>query len=158
MSNLSLALFFPSFSIQSPIGKLTYMPGLNMFTSQVHTSLAGNHYFEGIRISESLVVKVSFGIGWARDFINAIKIYSADGSSTLLAYETFNSFYFSHDSLKRATIDMMYKALAEANSTRRLNASETSLRQYATELVEQTMIIRQSDLIHTKQIPLLAGP
>jgi hypothetical protein len=154
---MQLSTFFSSFSIQSSIGTLNYVPALNMFSTQGYTSLAGNTYFQGIQISQELIVKVNFGIGHSRDFINGIKIYTADDNRLLLAQEGYNCFFFSQEALRAELCRLMFKALLDANQQRGLNKPEHELRQYANELIHRVSTTPQQDLVVTKKIPLLAG-
>ena len=44
--------------------KVTYNEKHNIFLSQGYTSAAGNTYFQGIRLSDRLIVNFDFGQGW----------------------------------------------------------------------------------------------
>lgn len=155
--SLALTSFFSAHVIQSPIGKLHFVPALNMFSTEGYTSLAGNSYFQGIQISQELIVKVNFGIGHSRDFINGIKIYTADESRILLANEGYNCFFFSQEGLRNELRRLMLKALVEANQQRGLNKPEGELREFANDLIYRVSNTPQQDLLVTKKIPLLAG-
>lgn len=51
----------------------------NIFLTDGYTSQAGNTYFQGIRLSDRLIVKYDFGQGYAFLFLNGIRLYCYDG-------------------------------------------------------------------------------
>ena len=63
---------------------VSYNEKHNIYLSNGYTSAAGNTYFQGIRLSDRLIVKYDFGQGYAYLFLNGIRLYCHDGYDTKL--------------------------------------------------------------------------
>ena len=69
---------------------LNYSEISNAFLTTGYTSMAGNTYFNSIRVAEGILIKEDVGEGWCKTFLNGIKIYSIK-DKTLLADRSFHN-------------------------------------------------------------------
>lgn len=87
---------------------VTYNKERNIFLTQGYTSAAGNTYFQGIRLSDRLIVNFDFGQGWYYLFLNGIRIYGYDGNEKkLIASRTFYNYPFSENGAKMECTSML---------------------------------------------------
>lgn len=87
---------------------VTYNEKKNIFLSQGYTSAAGNTYFQGLRLSDRLVVNYDFGQGYYYLFLNGIRLYGYDGNETkLIASRSFYNNPFSEEGAKRECREML---------------------------------------------------
>lgn len=70
-------------------GSLTYNAEKNVYLTLGYTSPAGNTYFQAIRFSDKLIVYYDIGIGYARTFLNGIKLFCWDGQKPTLISQKF---------------------------------------------------------------------
>lgn len=76
--------------------QVTYNKEHNIFLSNGYTSCAGNTYFQGLRLSNRIIINYDFGQGYAHLFLNGIRIYGFDGhQKRLIASRSFYSYFFS---------------------------------------------------------------
>ncbi|MGL5980124.1 MAG: hypothetical protein ACRCZY_04455 [Phocaeicola sp.] len=70
---------------------VTYNENKNIFLTNGYTSQAGNTYFQGIRLSNRLIISYNIGQGYCHSFLNGITIYGYDGSKKrLISSRSFN--------------------------------------------------------------------
>lgn len=58
---------------------VTYCAAKNIYLSSGYTSAAGNTYFQGLRLSDRIIINYDFGQGYAYLFLNGIRIYGFNG-------------------------------------------------------------------------------
>ena len=58
---------------------VTYNAQNNIFLTNGYTSAAGNTYYQGIRLSDRIIVKYSIGEGYAHTFLNGVEVYGYNG-------------------------------------------------------------------------------
>jgi hypothetical protein len=92
---------------------ISYSQKINAFVSDGYTSYAGNTYFNAVRFAEGIVIKEDVGIGYARKFLNGLKIYSLKDKA-LLADRTYHSFFYSEYGIKSEAVDMLMNVLKKA--------------------------------------------
>jgi len=91
---------------------VTYSKVANTFLTKGYTSATGNTYFNSIRMAEGILIKEDVGVGYARTFLNGIKIYSTKDKS-LIADKTFHSVFYSALKVKNESKIMLIKILEE---------------------------------------------
>lgn len=70
---------------------VTYNEKSNIFLTNGYTSQAGNTYFQGIRLSNRLIISYNIGQGYCHSFLNGITIYGYDGKEKrLISSRSFN--------------------------------------------------------------------
>lgn len=74
---------------------VTYNEKNNIFLTNGYTSQAGNTYFQGIRLSNRLIISYNIGQGYYHSFLNGITIYGYDGNKKrLISSRSFHSKIF----------------------------------------------------------------
>lgn len=145
-----------SFSVQSPIGMLTYFPQLEMFATPAYASMAGNFYFEGVLFSKHIVVRVGLGIGHSRDFVNSVRIYAAD-SGVLIAQGNYHCDFYSSANVRGKVSDLLRNKMLEANQLRRLGKPYEEVARLASDLTVDAFRTDQRNILETQRVPLLFG-
>ena len=87
---------------------LSYNKDRNIFLTEGYTSAAGNTYFQGLRLSDRIIVDYDFGQGYAYLFLNGIRIYGYNGNSKqLIASRSYYSQCFSESFARRECESMV---------------------------------------------------
>lgn len=87
---------------------VSYCKEHNIFLSKGYTSAAGNTYFQGLRLSDRLVVMYEFGQGWAHLFLNGIRLYCFDGKEKkLISHRCYSCQYFNEAFARKECIGML---------------------------------------------------
>lgn len=94
---------------------VSYSEVANAFLTNGYTSEAGNTYFNAIRMAEGILIKEDIGQGYARTFLNGIKIYSIK-DKTLIADKTFHTVFYSASTVKIESKKMLMDLLEDAAS------------------------------------------
>lgn len=92
---------------------VSYSEIANAFLSTGYTSAAGNTYFNAIRLAEGILIKEDIGHGYARTFLNGLRIYSIK-DQTLLIDKRFHVKYYSVSTVKLEAKGLLLKFLATA--------------------------------------------
>lgn len=121
---------------------LTYNAARNVFLTQGFTSVAGNMYYRAIRFSNRLVVYYDIGQGYARTFLNAIKLFAFDGQRVQLIaqkqwggsdWRDFSEYFAREQSV------LMLKAFLEGQlKLQGVRVSDQELACFARSMVEET--------------------
>lgn len=120
--------------------KVSYNSKNNIFLTSGYTSAAGNTYYQGIRLSDRIVVKYDLGQGYMYLFLNGIQIYGFNGTgTTLLASRAFHCTCFSENFAKRQCVDMVMSYLKGQMKLAGTSVSESQLSQFADSLVGEAM-------------------
>ncbi len=104
---------------------LNYSERSNAFLTNGYVSTANNVYFNSVRFAEGIVIKEDVGQGYARTFLNGIRIYSLE-SRTLLADKTFHCCFYSKDKVFQEAKTMLLDIVSEAveSNERTMNKKE----------------------------------
>lgn len=83
---------------------LTYNSQNNIFLTTGYTSAVGNTYFQGIRLSNRIIVKTDIGQGYAYTFLNGISVYGFNGREKKLigSRSFYNNCYSEYSVMKNA--------------------------------------------------------
>lgn len=74
---------------------VSYSSSANMFVTQGYTSQAGNTYFQGVQMSDRLIIKYNIGHGYCHTFLNGLQIFGFNGRDKfLIGSESYNCYYF----------------------------------------------------------------
>ena len=108
---------FRNFGLATP-ANITYSSPMNAFVGQGYTSMAGNTYFNAVRFAEGILIKEDVANGYARTFLNGLKIYDLH-TKKLLCEESFHCHYYSKDAVKsdvkRMLTNLILKAARQEN-------------------------------------------
>lgn len=145
-------------SIIPSTGSIIYNESQNVLLTSGYTSLGGNTYFKGIRLSKSIMIVVDIGIGHTHTFLNGINIYSTIGEKKVVTSKHYSVHYYNEANIKEQCISIISdKILATANdSGYELNIIDVE--QYAKCLVEEAYNSNQIEVIkQTVMNNLLTG-
>lgn len=133
LSLVNVAL--PSFSGS----RLTYNEKKNIILTEGYTSAAGNTYFQGIRMSDRIVVSYQLGQGYCYLFLNGIRIYAFNGKELqLIAQDFYNCNVFSEESAKQEAIKMVKSYLSNQVALTGKTVEQTMVEDMAASLVNDT--------------------
>ena len=119
--------------------RLTYNEKKNILLTEGYTSCAGNTYFQGIRMSDRIVVTYQLGQGYYWLFLNGIRIYAYNGHELqLIAQDSYNCNYFSEDSAKEKVTEMLTKYLHNQAVLSNRTVELTKITEIAESLVAET--------------------
>ena len=122
---------------------LTYNAEKNLYLTLGYTSNAGNTYFQAVRCTERLAVYFDIGKGYARTFLNGIKMFCWDGQKARLIAQRYwgganNWVDFSEYFAKQQCILMLKDYLAAQYKAHGQHASERQLQEFSCALIEET--------------------
>ena len=133
LSFVNVAL--PSFSGS----RLTYNEKKNIILTEGYTSAAGNTYFQGIRMSDRIVVSYQLGQGYCYLFLNGIRIYAFNGKELqLIAQDFYNCNVFSEESAKHQVVKLMKSYLYNQVALTGKTVNQTMIEDMAASLVNDT--------------------
>ncbi len=122
--------------------QVTYNAAKNVFLSQGYTSAAGNTYYKAIRLSNRLMVYYDLGQGYARTFLNGIKLFCWVGQKAQLIAQKYwgGSDWrdFSEYFAKEQSILMLKDFLEGQLKLQGAHVSDQELSSFARGMVEET--------------------
>lgn len=90
----------------------TYNKEKNIYLTDGYTSRAGNTYFQGIRLSDRIIIKENIGQGYAYTFLNEIQIFGFDGNMPqLLTSRSYNCKIYDESFVKSECTDLINEYL-----------------------------------------------
>jgi len=92
---------------------VSYSPEVNAFLTNGYVSAANNVYFNAVRFAEGIIIKEDIGQGYARTFLNGIKIYSLK-DRVLLADRRFDCYFYSKDAVMLQSKNMLLDLIERA--------------------------------------------
>ena len=121
--------------------QVTYNSRNNIFLSSGYTSAAGNTYFQGLRLSDRILINYDFGQGYAYLFLNGIRIYGYDGNQKqLISSRSYYSQCFSEQYAK-AECQSMVKEYLKGQMSLMGNTyiNEAQLKEFASQIVGEAL-------------------
>lgn len=121
--------------------QVTYNSRNNIFLSSGYTSAAGNTYFQGLRLSDRIIINYDFGQGYAYLFLNGIRIYGYDGNQKqLISSRSYYSQCFSEQYAK-AECQCMVKEYLKGQMRLMGNTyiNEAQLTEFASQIVGEAL-------------------
>lgn len=128
-------------------GSVTYNEGQNVILTPGYTSLAGNTYFKGIRLSKAIMIVVDVGIGYARTFLNGITIYSAIGEKKPIAAKYYSIYFYNESNVKEQCIAIIREKILETAKESGYELDANDVEQYAKGLVEEAYNSNQIEVV-----------
>lgn len=102
---------FRNFGLTTP-SSVTFSEPLNALVGAGYTSMAGNTYFNSLRMSDGLLIKEDIGQGYAYSFLNGLHIYDLR-TKTLICERWFHRNYYSRETAKQDAIEMLIDMLCQ---------------------------------------------
>ena len=103
---------FRNFGLATP-ATVTFSESLNALVGTGYTSMAGNTYFNSLRMSDGLLIKEDIGQGYAYSFLNGLHIYDLR-TKTLICEKWFHCNFYSRDGAKQDATDMLIDMIQQA--------------------------------------------
>lgn len=118
---------------------VTYNAKNNIFLTNGYTSAAGNTYYQGVRLSDRIVVKYNIGEGYAHTFLNGIEVYGFNGrDKKRIGSRSFNCYFFSECNAKREAIGIVMDYMKGQTKLMGASVDTYQLEQFSQRLVEDT--------------------
>ena len=121
---------------------LTYNAAKNVYLTLGYTSAAGNMYYQAVRFSNRLAVYYDIGQGYARTFLNGIKLFCWDGQKAQLIAQKYwgGSDWrdFSEYFAKEQSILMLRDFLTSQAKLQGAHVSDQDVMAYSRTLIEET--------------------
>lgn len=119
---------------------VTYNEANNIFLSEGYTSAAGNTYFQGLRLSDRLIIDLQLGQGYCYLFLNGIRIYGYNGCEKhLIASRNFSCCTFSERKSSSECEDMIKDYLYSQSKLMGQTVDDSTLENFAHSLIAETM-------------------
>ena len=96
---------FKNLGLATPTS-VTFSHNLNALVGAGYTSMAGNTYFNALRMAEGLLIKEDIGEGYAHTFLNGLHIYDIR-TKTLICEKTFHCKLYSRIISKQCAVTML---------------------------------------------------
>lgn len=121
--------------------QVTYNSRNNIFLSSGYTSAAGNTYFQGLRLSDRIIINYDFGQGYAYLFLNGIRIYGYDGNQKqLISSRSYYSQCFSEQYAKAECQSMVKEYLkGQMRLMGNTYINEAQLTEFASQVVGEAL-------------------
>ena len=126
-------------------GSLTYSEVSNAFLTQGYTSMAGNAYFNSLRLMEGILIKEDVGQGYSRTFINGIMLY--DTSKNLLCEKSYHCIFYNKWFIKSEVKIMIKKLLIESCRKDSISIDEFDIEKHINKLVDKAFNTDQREVV-----------
>lgn len=111
---------------------------INAFLSQGYTSMAGNTYFNTLRLMEGILIKEDVGEGYMYTFLNGIKLY--DFSKNLLCEKSYHCVVYNKSfiasEIKKMLKDLLFESCKKDNVHIDENSAEAHIDKIVTKALE----------------------
>ena len=118
-------------------GNFNYSESSNAFLGNGYTSMAGNTYFNAVRLMDGIVIKEDVGHGHTYSFINAIRIYEIQ-SKNLICERNYHCTIYNERLLKHEVISMLFDILIDAAKVERIQIVENEVYAQIEKIVNKT--------------------
>lgn len=129
--------------------RVTYNAKDNIYLSEAYTSnMGGNTYFQGIRLSNRIIIAYSIGIGYAHTFLNGIRIYGFNGSEKkLIASRDLDCCFFTEGRAKTMCIDMIEEYIEGQAKLANTYINKSDVTDFSSKLVEEAIENNPTNLL-----------
>ncbi|MBR1807936.1 MAG: hypothetical protein IJ776_00915 [Paludibacteraceae bacterium] len=132
---------FRNFGIATP-NTITFSKSLNALVGVGYTSMAGNTYFNSLRMADGILIKEDIGQGYAHSFLNGLHIYDIR-TKTLICEKLFSCHYYSRDTAKSDAIDMLTDMIGKAASKENIILNYNEMRSKVSDIVRRAFFADQ---------------
>lgn len=120
--------------------KVHYDAGRNMICTSSYTSTAGNTYYQGIRLSDRLIINVDLGEGYAYTFMNGLKLYCFDGQDQrLIGCRSYRSTQYTEYRASCDSEEILYNYLKSQSGMIGASVRDNQLHEFANKMVAEAM-------------------
>ncbi len=118
---------------------VTYNRQNNIFLTDGYTSAAGNTYYQGIRLSDRIIVKLDIGEGYAHTFLNGVQVFGYNGrDKKLIGSRSFNSYFYSDYNAKKEAIGIVINYMKGQTKMLGATVDNGQIEKFSERLVEDT--------------------
>lgn len=118
---------------------LHYSASANMLYTNGYTSLAGNTYYQGFRLSNRIIVNFDLGQGWKYTFLNGVRVYGFDGTSKkLIGSRQFHRNVYSHYGAIQEAERIVREYLTSQMRLLGASCPTSQIENFAKQLVDET--------------------
>jgi hypothetical protein len=132
----------------SKSGEYKYSEVANAFLSNGFTSTAGNTYFNSIRLIEGIIIKEDVGHGYARTFLNGIRIYSINDKA-IISERSYHCKFYSPKIVLLEVQDMIFNILRQAAIKERIEFNSVEIKNHIQKITTRCFNSDQRELLQT---------
>lgn len=139
--NNSLVVFVNQVLPQSSGSAVVYDNDRGLLRTATYTAAAGNTYYQGINISNRLIIKADIGEGHTYTFLNGVTVYAFNGNSSHIIgswNKTFPTSYSPHN-MRCVALHIVLNYLLSQAAMRGNSVSESEVNDFAEQLVDEAM-------------------
>lgn len=119
---------------------ISFDAGRNFFCTSSYTSAAGNSYYQGIRLSDRLIMNLDLGQGYWYLFVNGIKLYCFDGQNKkLIASKSYSCQCYSDYFVRKECENLLFDYLRTQSRFIGSSISDHQLEDFSKKMVSETM-------------------
>lgn len=108
--------------------KVSYDAERNLFVAEGWSSPANNYYYEALRVSSRLTMLYEIGIGYARTFLNGLRLYCHDGQKhKLIGQRWFSCCFLNEETARLTCADMLSDFLLTQQQMLNQNVTKSQL-------------------------------
>ncbi|MGN0187505.1 MAG: hypothetical protein ACI392_07165 [Paludibacteraceae bacterium] len=117
-----------------------YDANRNMICTSSYTSSAGNSYYQGIRLSDRLVINIDLGQGYSYLFMNGLKLYCFDGrNKKMIGSRFYHSCSYSDCTATKESEEILFHYLKSQSGMIGASVSDRQLHEFARVMVLEAM-------------------
>lgn len=118
---------------------VTYNKQNNIFLTAGYTSAAGNTYYQGIRLSDRIIISYNIGEGYAYTFLNGVNVYGFNGKEKkLIGSRSYYSQCFSERYAKKEAVEIVIEYMKGQAKMLGAYVDGNQLEKFSEQLVEDT--------------------
>lgn len=109
----------------------------NMLETQGYTSAAGNTYYQGIRVSDRLIINYDLGQGYAYLFLNGIHVYGYNGTEKrLIGSRSYSCCCFCEQWAMEEAAEIVYDFIKGQMKLTAVTVNDRQIKECSRKLVE----------------------
>lgn len=119
---------------------VTYNKQHNIYLSDAYTSAMDNTYYQGIRLSNRIIISYSIGEGYCYTFLNGIRIYGFIGTDKkLIATKDLNCCILREKCAKNMCVAMLEDYIEGQAKLINTSLAKSDIKTFSNELVEEAI-------------------
>ena len=142
----TIAQVFHMFVSSSGNSSISYNSNLNAFIGNAYTSVAGNTYFDALKLSDEIAIKADIGIGHTHSFLNGITIMSTK-SRKILAHKQFHCYTHSNSKEQHQARQLLIEALEETARCNGYVVGRMQIEMAANTIIDKVYNVNQLDAL-----------
>lgn len=118
---------------------VTYNAQNHIFLTNGYTSAVGNTYYQGIRLSDRIIISYNIGEGYAYTFLNGVNVYGFNGrEKRLIGSRSYYCQCFSERYAKKEAMQIVMDYMKGQAKMLGASVDAHQLEQFSERLVEDT--------------------